>query len=33
MLAQADAQVVAKAMEPDALLQARLFPDMLPLLK
>lgn len=33
MLAQADAQVVAEAMEPDALLQARLFPDMLPLLK
>jgi len=33
MLAQADAHAVAKAMEPDALLQARLFPDMFPLLK
>lgn len=33
MLVQADAHAVAKAMEPDALLQARLFPDMFPLLK
>jgi hypothetical protein len=33
ILSQADAQVTAKAMEPNALLQARLFPDMLPLIK
>jgi len=33
VLAQVDAHVAAKSMEPDAFLQARLFPDMLPLLK
>ncbi|MEO7852242.1 MAG: DUF1993 domain-containing protein [Rubrivivax sp.] len=33
MLAQVDADVAAKSMEPDAFLQARLFPDMFPLLK
>jgi hypothetical protein len=33
ILAQADAQVAAKSMAPDALLQARLFPDMFPLVK
>ena len=33
VLAQADAQVGAKSMEPDAFLQARLFPDMFPLIK
>ncbi len=33
ILSQADAHVAAKAIEPDALLQARLFPDMFPLLK
>jgi hypothetical protein len=33
ILAQADAQVAAKAIEPDAYLQARLFPDMFPLVK
>lgn len=33
ILAQADADVAAKAIEPDALLQARLFPDMFPLIK
>jgi hypothetical protein len=33
VLEQADAQVAAKAMQPDALLQARLFPDMFPLAK
>jgi hypothetical protein len=33
ILAQVDAHVLAKSMEPDAFLQARLFPDMLPLLK
>ena len=33
ILAQVDAQVAAKSMEPDAYLQARLFPDMFPLLK
>jgi uncharacterized protein len=33
ILAQADAHVAAKSMEPDAFLQARLYPDMFPLLK
>jgi hypothetical protein len=33
ILAQADAHAAAKSMEPDALLQARLYPDMFPLLK
>ncbi|AEC21495.1 hypothetical protein PT7_2955 [Pusillimonas sp. T7-7] len=33
ILAQADAQVEAKSMNPDALLQARLYPDMFPLIK
>ena len=33
ILEQADAQVAAKSMEPDALLQARLYPDMFPLVK
>jgi hypothetical protein len=33
ILAQANAHVVSKSIEPDALLQARLFPDMFPLLK
>src|SRR5690606_19628779 len=33
ILAQADAQVQAKSMNPDALLQARLYPDMFPLIK
>ena len=33
MLAQVDAHVATKSMEPDAFLQARLFPDMFPLLK
>ena len=33
MLAQVDAHVAAKSMEPDAFLQARLFPDMFPLIK
>lgn len=33
VLAQAEAHAMAKSIEPDALLQARLFPDMLPLLK
>ncbi len=33
ILAQADARVVATSMAPDALLQARLFPDMLPLIR
>lgn len=33
ILAQADAHVAAKAIDPAALLQARLFPDMFPLLK
>ena len=33
ILAQAAAQVAAKSMEPDALLQARLYPDMFPLVK
>jgi hypothetical protein len=33
ILAQADADAAAKSIEPDALLQARLYPDMLPLVK
>ncbi len=33
ILAQADAQAAAKSIDPDAYLQARLFPDMFPLLK
>ena len=33
ILAQASEHVAAKSIEPDALLQARLFPDMFPLLK
>lgn len=33
MLAQADAHAVAKSIEPQALLQARLYPDMFALLK
>ncbi len=33
ILIQADAYVAAKSLEPDALLQARLSPDMFPLLK
>lgn len=33
ILAQVDTHVAAKSMEPDAYLQARLFPDMFPLLK
>lgn len=33
ILAQAQEHVTAKAIEPDALLQARLFPDMFPLLR
>jgi len=33
VLAQVDAHVATKSMEPDAFLQARLFPDMLPLIK
>ncbi|MET0961969.1 MAG: DUF1993 domain-containing protein [Noviherbaspirillum sp.] len=33
ILAQAGAHAVAKSIEPDALLQARLYPDMFPLLK
>ena len=33
ILAQVDAHVAAKSMEPGAYLQARLFPDMFPLLK
>ncbi len=33
MLAQADAHAAAKSIEPDAFLQARLYPDMFPLLK
>jgi hypothetical protein len=32
-LALADAHAAARSIEPDALLQARLFPDMLPLVK
>ncbi len=33
VLAQADAQATARSIEPDAYLQARLYPDMFPLLK
>ena len=33
ILSQASEHAVAKSIEPDALLQARLFPDMFPLLK
>jgi hypothetical protein len=33
ILAQADAHAVAKSVEPDAFLQARLYPDMFPLVK
>jgi hypothetical protein len=33
MLTQADAHVAGKSIEPDALLQARLYPDMFPLVK
>ena len=33
ILAQVEAHVAAKSMEPDAFLQARLFPDMFPLVK
>jgi len=33
MLVQADAHVAGKSIEPDALLQARLYPDMFPLVK
>src|SRR5882672_140371 len=33
ILAQADAQAAAKPIEPDAYLQARLYPDMFPLVK
>ncbi|QAU32953.1 DUF1993 domain-containing protein [Janthinobacterium sp. 17J80-10] len=33
ILAQAAAEVAAKSIEPDALLQARLYPDMFPLAK
>jgi hypothetical protein len=33
ILAQADARVAAQSLAPDALLQARLFPDMFPLVK
>jgi hypothetical protein len=33
ILAQADAQATAKSMDPDAYLQARLYPDMFPLAK
>ena len=33
ILAQADAHVAASSIEPDALLQARLYPDMFPLIK
>jgi uncharacterized protein len=33
VLAQADAHAVAKSVEPDAFLQARLYPDMFPLVK
>ncbi len=33
VLAQVDAHVAAKSIEPDAFLQARLFPDMFPLIK
>ncbi len=33
ILAQADAQAAARSIEPDAYLQARLYPDMFPLVK
>jgi hypothetical protein len=33
ILAQADAKATAQSMEPDAYLQARLYPDMFPLVK
>jgi hypothetical protein len=33
MLAQADAHAAANSIEPDAFLQARLYPDMFPLIK
>src|SRR5260370_41579447 len=33
ILPQADAHVVANSIEPDAFLQARLYPDMFPLVK
>ncbi len=33
ILAQADSQAAAKSIDPDAYLQARLYPDMFPLLK
>ena len=33
VLAQVDAHVAAKSIEPDAFLQSRLFPDMFPLIK
>ncbi|NVO06847.1 MAG: DUF1993 domain-containing protein [Rhodoferax sp.] len=33
ILARADAHLAAKAIEPEALLRARLFPDMFPLIK
>lgn len=33
ILGKADAHILAKSIEPDALLQARLYPDMLPLIK
>ncbi|MGE0313429.1 MAG: DUF1993 family protein [Lautropia sp.] len=33
ILAKTDAYLAAKSIEPDALLQARLFPDMFPLIK
>jgi hypothetical protein len=33
ILAKADTDAAAKSIEPDALLQARLYPDMLPLVK
>ena len=33
ILTQADAHAAAKSMEPDAFLQARLYPDMFPLVK
>ena len=33
ILAQADAQATARSIEPDAYLQARLYPDMFPLVK
>jgi hypothetical protein len=33
LLTQADAHAAAKSIEPDALLQARLYPDMFPLVK